>query len=162
MAKGSKKVESAGSAHKVWLAGLGALAAAGAEGEKLFHTLVRRGETLEKQVQGPVDAASARVSQTVKQARERAGETLESISNTIDDTVSMALGRLGVPTSSEIASLGKRVEKLTRAVEARKKPQRPARKAAPKSSAKATAKKAAARKTKARKTTRATKASATT
>ena len=78
------------------------------------------------------------------------------------DTVSMALGRLGVPTRSEIASLSKRVEELTRAVEGRKNRPAPARKPAPKSAATATAKKAAGRKTTARKTTRATKPSATT
>ena len=60
------------SAREVWLAGLGALATAGAEGEKLFDALVRRGEKLEKQVEGPVGKASAKVRGTVKQARARA------------------------------------------------------------------------------------------
>ena len=160
MAKKNTKVELADSAHKVWLAGLGALATAGAEGEKLFNSLVRRGETLEKQVQRPVESASARVSKTVKEARARAGETLESISSTVDDTVAMALGRLGVPSRAEIASLGKRVEKLTRAVEAKKQAGSTRPKAARKSSAKATAKKkipirkATARTSKAKKATR--------
>ena len=117
-------------AHKVWLAGLGALATAGQEGEKLFSTLVSRGEKLENKVD-PVERASASVRNTVKGVRTRAGRTLGSIQTTIDDSVSSALHRLGVPTRSEIAALSQRVEKLTRAVEKRKTAKRkPAKKKA--------------------------------
>lgn len=147
--KQNTKVEFADSAHKVWLAGLGALATAGAEGEKLFDALVQRGEKLEKQVNLPVGQASARVLETVEQARARASDTLDSISNTIDDTVALALRRLGVPTKAEIKSLAQRVEKLTRAVEAGAKPRRAARKTTRKS----TARGASSRKTAGRKTT---------
>jgi len=164
-AESKAKVELADSAHKVWLAGLGALAAAGAEGERLFHTLVRRGESVEKQVQGPVESAGAWVSETVKQARDRAGKTIDSISSTIDETVALALSRLGVPSRAEIASLAERVEKLTRAVDAKQKtvakPRRSAAKPAPRR--KAATRKTATSKAATRRTTRsrATKPQAT-
>ena len=116
-----KKVDLADSAHRVWLAGLGALATAGREGEKMFDTLVARGRELEKDVDRPVKRAGARVRGTVRAATSRAGKSLGGIQDSIDETVSSALHRLGVPTQAEIAELGKKVEKLTRAVESRGK-----------------------------------------
>jgi len=100
--------------HQVWLVGLGALATAGEEGEKAFRTLVTRGQKIEQRVQAPVDRAGKRVRGTVKDLR-------SSIQTTIDDGVQSALTRFGVPSRSEIAALSKQVERLTRAVEAKKK-----------------------------------------
>jgi poly(hydroxyalkanoate) granule-associated protein len=132
-------------AHKVWLAGLGALATAGQEGEKLFKTLVTRGERLEKKLDPAVGKAGTGMRNTVAEVRDRAGRTIDSIQTTIDDSVSSTLHRLGVPTRKEIAELSKRVEKLTRVVEGssplKKKPAR-----------KTTKKKTAAKKTAAKKT----------
>lgn len=134
-------------AHRVFLAGLGALATAGQEGEKLFKVLVSRGEKLEKKVDPAMDKAGASVRKTVKNVRARAGKTLGNIQNVIDDSVSSALHRLGVPTRSEIVALTKRVERLTRAVEGKKTARRtPARKKARKTAAKKrTARRKAAR-----------------
>lgn len=117
-------------AHDVWLAGLGALAAAGDEGEKLFRNLVARGRKVEKQVVGPVDKAGARLRGTVAKVRTRAGKSLGGLQSAIDDGVTSALHGLGVPTRQEIAALGRKVEKLTRAVDGRSA--KPARKRAAK------------------------------
>ena len=114
-------------AHDVWLAGLGALVAAGEEGEKLFRTLVARGKKVEKQVVRPVDEAGTRLRSTVKQVRSRASKSLGSIQATIDDSVTATLHSLGVPTRKEIASLSRRVEKLTQAVDGRGAPKAKAR-----------------------------------
>jgi poly(hydroxyalkanoate) granule-associated protein len=103
-------------AHDVWLAGLGAMAAAGDEGEKLFRTLVARGKKAEKNVMGPVDRAGTTLRKTVKTVRTRAGRSIGSIQSTIDNSVASALHRLGVPTRKEISELSRKVEKLTRAV----------------------------------------------
>ncbi len=108
------------SAHRVWLAGLGALATAGKEGEKLFSTLVNRGKTLEKQLNVPVERAGKRVRSTVGGARTRAGKTLREVQDALDHQVNSALHRLGVPTRNEIASLSARVEKLTKAMNGKK------------------------------------------
>lgn len=104
-------------AHNVWLAGLGALAAAGDEGEKLFRTLVARGKKVEKQVVPPMDRAGTRLRSTVEQVRSRASKSLGSIQSTIDDSVTATLHSLGVPTRKEIAELTRKVERLTRAVD---------------------------------------------
>jgi len=106
-------------AHNVWLAGLGAFATAGQEGEKLFHTLVSRGRKFEKTSENQVEKAGAAVRDTVKEVRRRTGKTLGGIQAAIDDGVTSALHRLGVPTRDEIAALSKKVEKLTRAVNGR-------------------------------------------
>ncbi len=134
--KGNKN-EFTDTAHKIFLAGLGALATAGQEGEKLFKTLVNRGEKLEKKVDPAMDRAGASVRKTVKDVRSRAGRTLGNIQTAIDDSVSSTLHRLGVPTRSEIVALTKRVERLTRAVEGKKTARKkPARKTAKKKTAK--------------------------
>ena len=101
------------SAHKIWLAGLGALAKAEQEGTKVFHNLVEAGEDFEargkkrfKLVKGKVD-----------EAREMAGETFDKLGDTFDDKVAGAVRRLGVPNRSEIQRLTKRVEELTAKVD---------------------------------------------
>jgi len=135
-------------AHNVWLAGLGALAAAGDEGERLFRTLVARGKKVEKQVVQPMDKAGTRLRSTVKEVRTRASKSLGSIQTTIDDSVTATLHSLGVPTRKEIAALGRKVEQLTRAVNGKgPKKAKPARKKAKKATAKkTTAKRRTARK----------------
>jgi poly(hydroxyalkanoate) granule-associated protein len=115
--KANPKSELTESAHRVWLAGLGALAIAEEEGNKLFRTLVSRGEKYEPRVAEPVRKASKKVTGTVNDARARAGKTLDGIGAAFDDRVSGVLNRLGVPSRSEITELSRRVEKLTRAVE---------------------------------------------
>lgn len=154
--KTTTKNEFTESAHRVWLAGLGALAAAGEEGEKFFSSLVERGEKYEKKLGDPVEDASKRVKSTVKDVRSRAGKTVKGVQKAIDDQVTTALHRLGVPTRSEIAQLSERVEKLTAAVDSKrsKAAGKPRKKAATKKAAarkKTKAKKAPARKTSARK-----------
>src|SRR5690606_21832100 len=49
------------SAHKIWLAGLGALAAAEQEGGKLFRSLVRKGEQYEEQGRERIEQLRTRV-----------------------------------------------------------------------------------------------------
>jgi len=144
--KKTNKSDFAESAHRIWLAGLGAMAAAGEEGEKLFATLVDRGAKYEKKFGAPVEDAGKRVKSTVDDVRSRAGKTVHGVQKAIDDQVTSALHRLGVPTRSEIAELSDRVEKLTRAVESKspKAAKKPRKKAA-------AAKKAPVRKTAARK-----------
>jgi poly(hydroxyalkanoate) granule-associated protein len=105
------------SAHKIWLAGLGALAVAEEEGTKAFKTLVDKGEEFETKgiqsikrvaddVTGMTDKAKASVEAAVKKA-----------GGSFDEKVAEALQRLGVPSRDEIAQLTKRVEDLTASVE---------------------------------------------
>jgi poly(hydroxyalkanoate) granule-associated protein len=131
-------------ASKVWLAGLGALATAEEEGGKLFRGLVKKGEVYEKkgrtqfdrikdQVETLAEKAKSRAGAFAEEAKERAGEAWAKVEETVeekagvveerwDDKVRGVLGRVGVPSRNEIASLTRRVEELTRLVEKKAKP----------------------------------------
>jgi poly(hydroxyalkanoate) granule-associated protein len=101
------------SAHKIWLAGLGAFAMAEEEGGKLFKSLVERGEDLESRGKEHVDKARGTVT-GMKTVAESYWETFE---RTIDDKVTTVIHRIGVPTKAEIEDLTLRVEDLTASIE---------------------------------------------
>ena len=106
------------SVEHVWLAGLGALALTEEEGGRLFRTLVKRGEGVEKQTR-------TRLRRVVSAAREAPAEAMTKIETGLDDTMGGVLRRLGVPTRREITSLTRRVEALAETLDER--PVRPAR-----------------------------------
>ena len=101
------------SAHKVWLAGLGAMAVAEQEGNKLFKELVKRGETVEGLGREKVEKAKGTVT-GMKTVAESYWETFE---RTLDDQVTAVIHRIGVPTKAEIEELTKKVEQLTASIE---------------------------------------------
>ena len=101
------------SANKVWLAGLGALATVGEEGGKLFEQLVKKGETFEPKVMSQVEKAKDRFDE----AKVKAEKAWTKIEGSIDDRVTAAIHRIGVPTRDEIKELSKRVAELTSKVE---------------------------------------------
>jgi len=116
------------SAHKIWLAGLGALAVAEQEGSKLFSELVQQGERYEEQtkqrtrdaVEGAQSVASdaaERARKVADSARQAAQELWGKAGTGVDESVARVLQKVGVPTRDEIAALSRRVEELTRAVE---------------------------------------------
>ena len=127
------------SAHKVWLAGLGAVAMAEQEGGKLFTNLVEKGQKLEKKGKDEVEKAKGAVS-GMKTVAESYWDTF---GRTIDDQVTAVIHRIGVPTKDEIETLTKKVEQLTVAVDNLRTKGAAAPKAAAK---KAPAKKTAAKK----------------
>lgn len=101
------------SAHKIWLAGLGALAAAEEEGTKLFNSLVEKGEDYESRGKEEL----ARVKDKVEGAFGKAETSWEKLGDAFDEKVAGAVQRLGVPNRDEITTLTKRVEELTRKVD---------------------------------------------
>jgi len=94
------------SAHRIWLAGLGALSAAQEEGSKVFDRLVERGKDVE--VKGKDQAGKA---------REKAESAWSSVSDKVDEKLTAALNRLGVPTRDEIRNLTQKIEELNAKVE---------------------------------------------
>lgn len=108
MATQEKKIQDdvKDSAHRIWLAGLGALAAAEEEGSKLFSRMVERGKGFE-----------ADGKDQFAKAKKKAEKVYEDVSETVDEKVTAALHRLGVPTREEIKHLTKKVEELTAKVE---------------------------------------------
>jgi poly(hydroxyalkanoate) granule-associated protein len=94
------------SAHRIWLAGLGALAAAEEEGTKVFNRLVDRGKDVE-----------TRGKQQVQDVRGRAESAWGGVGDKVDEKITSALHRLGVPTRDEIRELTRKVEELNAKVE---------------------------------------------
>ena len=111
MTEKSKKVqeEVRESAHKIWLAGLGALAAAEEEGTKIFNTLVEKGESYESRGKEEL----SKVRDKVEGAFGKAESSLDKLGDAFDDKVASAVKKLGVPSRDEITTLTKRVEELT-------------------------------------------------
>jgi poly(hydroxyalkanoate) granule-associated protein len=120
------------SARTVWLAGVGALAAAEdrggrlvSGGERLFDRLVKDGRNYESKNRKRIAALLDTMKDNVKGAREDAGAVVgkvtgrlgQRVAGPINTAIAAALHRLGVPTRREIQTLTKRVEELTRAVE---------------------------------------------
>jgi poly(hydroxyalkanoate) granule-associated protein len=123
-------------AQDIYLAGLGAVAAAGEEGTKLFEDLVKKGRALEK-------SGRAKVEQALDRARGLRGDARKVVAKAtapLDEGMTNAMHRLGVPTRREIQSLTRRVEELTRVVEKRGTRAQRTPKRAPKRARKAVAK----------------------
>ena len=114
-------------AGRVWLAGLGALATVGEEGGKLFESLVKKGETYEARGRKQMGKHVERAKEGFEEAREKAGDTWKKLEHSLDEQITAALHRVGVPTRDEIKTLSKRVADLTAKVEQLKPKARPAR-----------------------------------
>jgi poly(hydroxyalkanoate) granule-associated protein len=119
--KKTPKSELSESVHKIWLAGLGAMATAEEEGGKLFSSLVDRGKKYESTIKKPVGQATTQVKKKVKDVRGRAGKTVKKIERAFDEQVDAALHRVGVPTRKEIAALNRKVQRLTEAIEGKRR-----------------------------------------
>lgn len=98
--------ELANSAHRIWLAGLGALSAAQEEGSKVFDRLVERGKDVE-----------AKTKDQAEKVKDKAETAWSNVGDKIDETLTAALNRLGVPTRDEIRTLTQRIEELNAKVE---------------------------------------------
>mgnify|MGYP003573286058 CR=1 FL=1 len=101
------------SAHKVWLAGLGAVAMAEQEGGKFFSNLMEQGQKIENKSKKQVEKAKG----TVEGMKTVAESYWETFGRTVDDQMTAVIHRIGVPTKDEIETLTKKVEDLTVAVD---------------------------------------------
>lgn len=118
----SKKVKNVASemkdvTRKIWLAGLGALAAAEEEGTKAFKTLVKRGATFESRNR-------PKVGRSVKSAKGKVKNAWDKVGSSFDAQVVSVLTRLGVPTRDEINGLNRRLDRLEKAQGKKKAPVR--------------------------------------
>lgn len=101
------------SVHRIWLAGLGALATAEEEGGKIFSRLVERGRDVESRGKVEVD----KMKSEVERMKTKAESTFDSWGDKLDEKLTAALHRLGVPTRDEIRNLTQRVEELNAKIE---------------------------------------------
>jgi poly(hydroxyalkanoate) granule-associated protein len=109
------------SASKIWLAGLGAYAKTQEEGEKLFQSLVKEGEKIEKQARKAAEARLEDAKSKVVEFRGKAGQQIDRLEDLFQERVAQVLNRLGVPTQEDIRELTKRVEALNESIMALKK-----------------------------------------
>jgi poly(hydroxyalkanoate) granule-associated protein len=105
------------SAYRVWLAGLGALAAAGEEGAKAFNRLVDRGRDLESRSKDDIKVQADKARDQFDRTKGKAEGQWDEWSEKLDDVLTRSLHRLGVPTRDEIHTLTQRVEELTAKIE---------------------------------------------
>lgn len=141
----------ADSAHKIWLAGLGAFAKAQAEGTRAFEQLMRDGAALEQQTRKytktRLDEMRDRFEKTTERLRKTGESSMERMQSLIDERIAKAVERMAVPTREELDQIMDDMTRLNRRIygtdEAPATSAKPAAKrAAP--SAKRTARKAAA------------------
>ncbi len=152
--------------RQIWLAGLGAYSKVSKDGSKLFDSLVKDGEKVQKVAKTEVDKQVEAVKESVESAKTRVsgvkGKALgkwNELEEAFDKRLNSAISRLGVPSRNEVKALQDQVESLTAQIEkltgttvaaakpAAKKtvkaPAKPAAKAAAKAPAKTAAKPAA-------------------
>jgi len=99
------------SAHQIWLAGLGAFVKAQKEGNKVFDSLVKEGESLQSRTR---KAAEAKVGEFAAKAT----GSWDKLEQVFEDRVAQALHGLGVPTKKDIDNLSKRVAELVEKMDA--------------------------------------------
>lgn len=104
-------------ARQVWLAGLGALAKAEKEGNKLLDTLVQRGEELEAQAMQKAEDAVEDLKDRLGEVRESAVSNLNKLEKAFQKRVKRALHRLGAPNRDDIQDLARQVKVLQESIQ---------------------------------------------
>lgn len=111
-------------ARKIWLAGLGAYAKAGAEGVDYFKELVKAGEGVEKQgkklVDEQVEAANSQfdsVKSSVTGVKEKVEVQFDKIEKAFDNRVASALNRIGIPSRQDVEALSAKLDELSALLE---------------------------------------------
>lgn len=109
-------------AREIWLAGLGALSRLEEEGDRVFSDLVKRGEAYESKRRGQLDDATQSIrsqqEKLTKDVTSRFDEAQKSVEKAVSDTLSGALGRVGVPTRDEVRGLSEKVGELSHKLDA--------------------------------------------
>ncbi|MDS4021720.1 MAG: phasin family protein [Candidatus Competibacter sp.] len=109
------------SANRIWLAGLGAYAKTQEEGEKLFQSLIKEGEKVEKQAKKTAEARIEEAKGKVVEFRGKANQQFDRLEELFQERVAQVLNRIGIPTQEDIQELAKRVEALNESIMALKK-----------------------------------------
>lgn len=115
-------------ARKIYLAGLGAYAKAGQEGAEYFKTLVKSGESVEKQgkklvseqveaANSQIDSVKTTVTSNVNSVRGKVEVQLDKIEKAFDTRVASALNRLGIPSKQDVEVLSAKLDELSALLE---------------------------------------------
>ena len=100
------------SANRIWLAGVGAFAAAQQQGGGVFDSLVEEGERVQKQVKNAAEDAYAGVMTKASQAWDQLSP--DQLGRPFEDSVARALRVLSIPTKEDVEKLSHRVAELTK------------------------------------------------
>lgn len=130
--KGARKSKGKGTApervletmNQIWLAGLGAVAKAHQGAPHMLHSLAAEGARIQANTRGSAEKAlggllsdvKATIDSGVSQVRGQAGDALDNLETIFQTRVRRALTQLGVPSSDDVASLSKRVDKLNASI----------------------------------------------
>ena len=104
------------SAHQIWLAGLGAVAQAQAQGSRAFETLVNDGLAFQRQGQEEArqrfEEATERLTSMAEGLGQHTAGRIDKLEHVFEERVARALHRLGMPTLQDIVDLQARVADL--------------------------------------------------
>ena len=107
---------SALSSHQIWLAGLGAMAQAQAQGSKAIETLVSDGLAFQRKSQEEARAcfeeATERLTHMAQGLGQQTAGRFDKLEHVFEERVARALHRLGMPTLQDMADLQTRVADL--------------------------------------------------
>lgn len=115
------------SAQQVWLAGIGALSRAQAEGSRLFEQLAEEGRGVAdtgaegKGMAARLEGLRQSMDATMDRTYARAEETWDSLGRLFERRVQQTLRMMDVPTRQDLDLLGARIDAL--ALELRRSPQ---------------------------------------
>jgi len=108
------------SAQQIWLAGLGAFSKAQEEGSKVFDTLVKEGLAIQRKTQAAAEVkiseATSRMGDMASDLQSKTGNRWDKLENIFEERVAKALGKLGVPSATQVNALAERVELLDQQV----------------------------------------------
>ena len=107
---------SALSSHQIWLAGLGAMAQAQAQGNKAIESLVSDGLAFQRRSQEEArqrfEEATERFTSMAQGLGQQASGRVDKLEHMFEERVARALHHLGMPTLQDIADLQTRVADL--------------------------------------------------
>ncbi len=141
-------------AQQIWLAGMGAFAKAQEGGTKVFDSLIKEGQSLQRKTQSAAEEklgeVTGKMSAMAEDVSAKAGQHWDKLESIFETRTAKALGKLGVPMAKDVAALAARVDELAAAVaklarqgRAAAAPKAAAKRAAPKPAAKPAAKRSA-------------------
>lgn len=112
--------------REIWLAGLGALSRLEEEGDKVFRTLVERGEDYEQKRRTQIETQIEDATSTLQEQQEsltegvtrRIDDATTSVEKAVSSTFSGTLNRIGVPTRGEVQDLSSKVGTLSSKLDA--------------------------------------------
>jgi len=98
--------------QNIWLAGLGAMARAQADGSKVFDALVQKGLEWQSHAHEQIAEATQRAGALAAGANPAGGARWNALEGIFEQRVARALANLGLPSAQEMARLCERVEAL--------------------------------------------------